>query len=85
MTAEICPWDAINAYQAAKQEGDKPMIDRTQRKPEGSQKPQDGMKSTPAEARGSLPFTLYGSGGRAWVEQNWSARGFKFSNQTRRP
>ncbi len=63
------------------------MIDRTKKAARNGKKPQDGMK---VESRGKdsdVVFTLYGSGGRAWVEQNWSASSLSFNfstDQTRR-
>jgi hypothetical protein len=60
--------------------GSKGMIDRTKTRADAERKPLETAKPERTEASAKVPFTLYGSGGRAWVERSWSASPPTFSN-----
>jgi hypothetical protein len=64
------------------------MIDRTKKAVRDGKKPQDCMNAEKTAKPAEAPaFTLYGKGGRAWVERNWSASSLAFNfstDQTRR-
>lgn len=63
------------------------MIDRTKKAVGDGKKPQDGMNAEKTAKPAEVVFTLYGRGGRAWVERNWSASSLSFNfstDQTRR-